>query len=606
MRTRWALVILLGPSVVPAAEFQVSTQSSSYYMKPDLAVDASGNVTFVWEREDPSTHAEDIFGRRYGANGTALAAPFQANTSATGAVTHYPTVAVAPPGNFGVVWLAVPGLMGRRYNSSGTATTGETTLVASPTFKVGTGAAVGRGTVGQVLAWARWTTGNFSDLFARIDTIFGPGTEFKVNTQNGFGVVDSVDVAQDPSGNFVVVWQSSANGVRVDVFARRYDSSGTALGPEFQVSSAPDVTDWPAVAVDGAGNLTIVWRRRNESTIYARRYAASGIALGPEFRVDAEAGTNYPRDPAVAATSSGNVLVTWSAYVASASHVRTRLYKPDGSSVRLCDEVGSDTTRLGGTSNVAATPTNGFVVAWDARPATTPNSWHVFGRQLPACGAVLDSDEDGICDDVDNCPCVANPDQRNSDAQGGGDLCDPCPSDPTDTCDTTRSGAATIGPPGGTLTAGNVTITIPPNVMAQPTSVSITALASSDFGIGDAGPTVDLVKLQPEGVTFNPPVTVRFAWTDTTTPGIVDGTSISEDALRVYKNGGFLTRRCDATSCQAPTCATSSTCTFGFGSPGSCCDTTADTWTVVLTGFSEFLLARKPVCPILDLLHLGR
>jgi len=597
---------VLSIRVATAAEFQVSTQSSSYFMNPDLAVDASGNPTFVWEREDSSTHVEDIFGRRYGANGAPLAVPFQTNTSATGAVTHYPTVAVAPPGNFGVVWLALPGLEGRRYNSSGTATTGETTLVPSPTFKVGTAAAVGRGTVGQVLAWARWTTGNFSDVFARIDTIFGPGTEFKVNTQNGFGVVDSVDVAQDPSGNFVVVWQSSANGVRVDVFARRYDSSGTALGSEFQVSSASDVTDWPAVAVDGAGNFTIVWRRRVDSSIYARRYNATGVALGPEFRVDAEATGNYPSKPAVAATSSGNVLVTWSAYVGSASHVRSRLYKPDGSAVRLCDEVGSDTTRLDGTSNVAATPSNGFVVAWDGRPSSTVSTWHVFGRQLPACGAVLDSDEDGICDDVDNCPCVANPDQRNSDAQGGGDLCDPCPSDAADACDKTRSGATTIGPAGGTLTAGNVSVTIPPNALAQPTSVSITALASSDFGIGDAGPTVDVVKLQPAGVTFNPPATVVFTWTDTTTPGIVDGTSISEDALRVYKNGGFITRRCDATSCQAPTCATSNVCTFGFGPVGSCCDRTADTWTVVLTGFSEFLLARKPVCSILDLLHLGR
>ena len=96
MRTGLALLLLLVTRAAPAADFQVSTQSSSYYMNPDLATDSSGNIAFVWEREDPATHAENIFGRRFGSNGVALAAPFQVNTLATGAVTHYTTVGMAP------------------------------------------------------------------------------------------------------------------------------------------------------------------------------------------------------------------------------------------------------------------------------------------------------------------------------------------------------------------------------------------------------------------------------------------------------------------------------------------------------------------------------
>jgi len=40
---------------------------------------------------------------------------------------------------------------------------------------------------------------------------------------------------------------------------------------------------------------------------------------------------------------------------------------------------------------------------------------------------VLDSDGDGISDNQDNCPTVANPDQHDEDGDGYGDVCDTCP-----------------------------------------------------------------------------------------------------------------------------------------------------------------------------------
>jgi hypothetical protein len=42
-----------------------------------------------------------------------------------------------------------------------------------------------------------------------------------------------------------------------------------------------------------------------------------------------------------------------------------------------------------------------------------------------------DSDGDGIPDARDDCPAVADPDQRDTDGDGVGDACDPCPADPT-------------------------------------------------------------------------------------------------------------------------------------------------------------------------------
>jgi len=42
-----------------------------------------------------------------------------------------------------------------------------------------------------------------------------------------------------------------------------------------------------------------------------------------------------------------------------------------------------------------------------------------------------DGDGDGIPDARDDCPAVADPDQRDTDGDGIGDACDPCPADAT-------------------------------------------------------------------------------------------------------------------------------------------------------------------------------
>ena len=48
----------------------------------------------------------------------------------------------------------------------------------------------------------------------------------------------------------------------------------------------------------------------------------------------------------------------------------------------------------------------------------------------PCAGSGGDSDGDGVCDDTDNCPTVANPSQADTDGDGVGDACDLDPVDP--------------------------------------------------------------------------------------------------------------------------------------------------------------------------------
>jgi hypothetical protein len=145
-----------------------------------------------------------------------------------------------------------------------------------------------------------------------------------------------------------------------------------------------------------------------------------------------------------------------------------------------------------------------------------------------------DGDGDGVADGCDNCPSTFNPDQRNSDCNGGagcsdgGDACDPCPARASHamcSCDPLLSGGKNVGPAGGTLVfpAGGmpslssiipkalIEVTVPPGAVCQNTTISVTERPAAGAGI--ALSPIHL-QLRPSPFPFNVPVTVRLVWPD--------------------------------------------------------------------------------------------
>jgi hypothetical protein len=256
----WAQGEPLGP------EFRVNTYTTNEQSDPAVASDSSGNFVVVWESRDQDA-PQSVFGQRYASTGEPLGPEFRVNTY-TG-FQNYPAVASDASGNFVVVWTsafqdgAVEGVFGQRYDSTG-----------APL-----------------------------------------GPEFRVNKFTAFSQ-DKAAVASDPSGKFVVVWESSEQDGSYDgVFRRRCCSSTGALGPDLRVNTfTTNSQGHPAVASDSSGNFVVIWAGQGvgdgSGGVFGRLFASSGAPLGPEFRVNTYT-TGAEFEPAVAADAFGNFVVVW-------------------------------------------------------------------------------------------------------------------------------------------------------------------------------------------------------------------------------------------------------------------------------------------------------
>jgi hypothetical protein len=121
-------------------------------------------------------------------------------------------------------------------------------------------------------------------------------------------------IAMDESGNFAITWESGSS----DIYAKRYDSSGITLGSAFKVNASDGWVDQhnPAISMDTLGNFVITWEDETNGNfdIYAQRYDSSGSPLGSNFKVNDDLGTAPQQNPAIAMDGASNFVIIWEDY----------------------------------------------------------------------------------------------------------------------------------------------------------------------------------------------------------------------------------------------------------------------------------------------------
>jgi hypothetical protein len=393
-----ALAGLSAPAHAQAvgSEFQVNTyttgnQETISASRHVVAADASGNFVVVWYGSGPGDPSFGIFGQRYDSAGSALGGEFRVNSYTT-SVQALPSVASDASGNFVVVWQSgFRGISAQRYDSGGAAVGGEFRVDSYPTGTKQAPAVASDASGNFVVAWTdRGQDGDQGGIFGQRFNSGGvpQGSEFQINSYTTSDQLGPT-VASDAGGNFVVAWLGAIDqdGEGWGIFGQRYDSGGVAQGSEFRVNSFTSGTQFdPSVASDANGNFVVVWHSYQDGYrfgIYGQRYDSAGAAQGTEFRINSYTAFDQVT-PAVAFDAGGNFVVVWESVYQDGSSFGLFGQRFDSAGLPQGTEfrVNSYTPGYQRFASVAATGTNGFVVAWTSHDGQDGSGYGVFGRRI--------------------------------------------------------------------------------------------------------------------------------------------------------------------------------------------------------------------------------
>jgi Domain of unknown function (DUF4347)/Bacterial Ig domain/SMP-30/Gluconolactonase/LRE-like region len=392
--------INIWPSTAAAGpEFQVNTtvkdNQMTFAATPQaVAMNALGNYVVTWSGHQGSGTGWDIYAQRFSAAGDARGGEFRVNTTLA-ADQQYSTVAMDAAGNFVIVWASKDqdgsgwGIYARRYDNSGNALTGE--------FRVNTATAqdqlyptVAMNATGSfVITWSSHDQApNNWNVYARRYDAAGAamGGAIPVNSTTNKDQEFST-VAMDAAGNFVVVWRSvNQDGSGQGLYGRRFDASGAAASGEFQINTTLlKNQQYGSVVMTAAGQFVVTWSSQDQDGngwgVFAQCFEANGASAAGEFQVNTTA-ANDQQFSTVAVDRSGDFVVSWSSknQDGAGSGIYAQRFRAGGAPLGNEFRVNTTTANDQQWSSVAMAANGNFVVVWSSNNQDT-NGWGIFGQR---------------------------------------------------------------------------------------------------------------------------------------------------------------------------------------------------------------------------------
>ena len=350
-----ASVFLGCASVVSAqlpagGEFRVNTFTPSEQKFPAVAVAPRGDFLIVWSSLNQDGSGFGVFGQRYNALGQPQGGEFQVNSAVTNLQYNYGGgVAADRSGNYMVVWTSsAPGQDGS-----------------------------GRGIMGRIYNAAG----------------FPMTAEFLVNAFVA-GAQNRAAVAALPGGEWVVVWDSvGPDGSSEAIVGRKFDGAGRALTGEFLINTfAPNRQIQPRVDSDAAGNFVVVWQSYTQDGslwgVIGRRFNSAAAPLSGEFAISTVA-NGHQRYPRVSNVPDGRFAVVWDDELRDNSRfgIFGRRFDAAGNPFGPEIQLNVYTTDHQREPVVAAYGDGSFIASWFTQDQFGPAKSDVMARAVNAAGA---------------------------------------------------------------------------------------------------------------------------------------------------------------------------------------------------------------------------
>src|SRR6266550_2287013 len=292
----------------PLGSLSVGTGPVEY---PGVAVDASGNSVFVWQRLDGTTNCGGGPCLRIQTRSRSVAGVLSSiqSLSPSGRNASLPQVAVNPNGNAVFVWQSSDGTYLRiQTRSRSAAGTLSPTLTLSAPYQSAVYPQLAVDAYGNAaFVWERWDGTNER---IQVRTLSAAGVRGSTQTLSAAGGEAMFpQVAVDPSGNAVFAWLGP-NGVAQVVKARARSAAGT-LSSTQTLSDLGQHAFEPRVALDRSGNAVFLWQRSVGfwNGVQTRARSAAGT-LSPTQTLG-DTGTVIPLGAQLAVDPQGNAMVVW-------------------------------------------------------------------------------------------------------------------------------------------------------------------------------------------------------------------------------------------------------------------------------------------------------
>ncbi len=286
------------------AEF-IETVDSGFARRTKVAVNASGDAVAVWMKDgDASAGVRyDIWANRFTAGiGWGTAAPIE--TDDTGGA-EFPQVAIDASGDVTAVWAQRDASMTKNIwaNRHTGASWGTAALLETSPTNADDPRIAMQANGDAIVVWASsyvWGLGYTAETDAW-------GTALEVSsTVTG----STPQIAFDASGHAIAVWRQSGNGDPGSIWANRY-TGGTGWAAAVPVkANVTDSASSPDLAVSGSGDAVVTWTQYDgtRNSIWCNRYSAAQAWGMATLLETSDGNASYPQ---VALDADGDAVAVW-------------------------------------------------------------------------------------------------------------------------------------------------------------------------------------------------------------------------------------------------------------------------------------------------------